>query len=240
MHGMLNQSGGQKKVVIVGGAPITDNYTDFINSSDLVIRINECKNYDPKTTGRRTDILCLNSIGIRTQMYHFFLKSGRFKNRYGIRKDKRASRAKLRFLRAAKQFCFVLPEGDFLSDFLQRHLADGHPLKEHMLTEISCEKTVVELVRRQLKIKNGRLLPGLSPDAFTDLWKSLSVYGSDIAMPTTGMITIEKVLTDPMFGGYKKYIVGFTNDCWEGHPNYQEKMLTEAYCQQDKLVRVKL
>ena len=51
-----------KSLVIVGSAPLEEDYSGVIDSADCVMRFNNCKNYN-QNSGTRTDILVLNCWG---------------------------------------------------------------------------------------------------------------------------------------------------------------------------------
>jgi hypothetical protein len=55
--------------------------------------------------------------------------------------------------------------------------------------------------------------------------------GSDNAtgFPSAGMVVIQRILEDPEFGSYQRYVLGFTFKGWQGHPFTLEKRLVETH-----------
>lgn len=52
-----------KRIAIVGSGQFTTDLSSEIDSCDLVLRFNECKNYG-KNCGKKTDILCVRNSGL--------------------------------------------------------------------------------------------------------------------------------------------------------------------------------
>ena len=51
-----------KNLVVVGNAPLTIDYSGLIDSADVVIRMNECKNHS-SFSGTKTTVICVNNMG---------------------------------------------------------------------------------------------------------------------------------------------------------------------------------
>lgn len=193
-----------KKLVIIGNADIDVDHSDFINSCDLVIRFNLCRNYNINT-GKKIDVLCLTNTGPHAiSFYH----------------ERKIS--KLGFVRNIGEVWFVRPRKRFIDKlFFNRK------------TETEYGKNIV--ISNNL---TGKDIEYITNDLYKTLWdKLLSLGSTNAVMPSSGMVVIEKVVSDGKYHDYEKYLVGFSHEGWEGHPWDLEKKLIDHYVSNGSLFK---
>lgn len=186
-----------QRMIILGNAPLKRNMSEYIDSSAAVVRFNECKNIGRKV-GSKTDYLCINNLGSPTN---------RFINRQLIKK--------LPFIGEVKEIWF--PRN---SEIMIAHRRELEPsLNEDEFQDKSNEivlsnslsgKTIINFTKEQnLSVISG--ITGCSLEEFLE--------------PSTGILAIEYVLSEPRFDKYIKVLLGFNFKGWSGHPWGAEEAL---------------
>lgn len=219
-----------KTAVIVGNAPLKYNFSEFIDSSDCVVRFNDCKNYGGHS-GNKTDILILNNSG---DPEYYRTLSDLLKPR--TRKEVERS---MPYVARANQVWFVRPPSALLSGFIRERIPDSSPFKESELRQNRHQRDLAAEIAQALCIPREKIRPLRALDFYTALWDKLLTYGTTEAVaPSTGMLGVEMVLSDPQFGGYRKFVTGFNWEMWPGHPGELERRMITHYSDQGQLTFV--
>ena len=138
-YGALHTDAGcnyLKSLVIVGNAPIASDLSSVIDAFDYVVRFNNCKNY-ALNSGRKTDLLVLNSTPVKNNTIRFFL-------------DQEAEGKEIEFLTMAKQVWFIRPN----SAFFHQHFSD-------LLTVARAKKSITDMVDERIEILETQIGPTL-------------------------------------------------------------------------------
>jgi hypothetical protein len=218
-----------KSLVIVGSAPLEKEYSDFIDSRDLVVRFNNCKNYNVHS-GKRTDILVLNNSGSpdNNHTLAFMLKP----------RSEEEVQQELPYLRMAEQVWFARPMGTFLQEFFKTRIDPDNRFREARLKEALLRPYLAVEIAKAQNIPESKV-KYITVDLFVKVWEKLLGYGdTDALLPSTGVLGIEMIFADPLFDVYEKYIVGFGWSGWEGHPWLLEQQLVNDYLKQGRLMSV--
>jgi hypothetical protein len=187
------------RLILVGSADVGLDHGAFVDSCDLVIRFNLCQNWNVNT-GTRTDVLCVSNTGPPArEMY------------------RRRQLAALPGIGAVREVWFCRPRRSRLESLLLGWR--GHPeLVEYGARIVAANG----LSRKRVQYVDKRF--------YRAVWgKLLSTGETRACMPSSGMLAVERVLSQGRFGGYEKYLVGFTHQGWNGHPWGLEKRMIEGY-----------
>ncbi|MCA8916586.1 MAG: glycosyltransferase family 29 protein [Planctomycetes bacterium] len=206
------------RVLIIGNAPVQVDYSEFVDASEHVIRMNECPNYDANT-GTRTTVLGLINIGVTGRDLY--------------------KKQSLRDWRVAQQVDEIwfrwwrFNAWDVLKTFVahprtrKQHLDYGDKLVRANALEgkhlVYAQRAFINSVKKKLwEVDRGRP------------WKKV--------LPTSGFLIIERVLADPRFKDREVNLLGFT---WEagsnkrsyrsGHTWDEEETLVQRYVEQGRL-----
>lgn len=212
----------KKSLVIVGSAPLNRDYSKFIDSSDCVIRFNNCKNY-AVNSGKKTDILILTRTGnpYRQKTLQFMLKD---RSEEEINKE-------LPYLKSAKQIWFARPGITFLEKYFKNNFPRNNKFRIHELKgfKITGQRDLMAEMINAQKMQEKKIFV-ITENVYIRTWQKLLSYGTTEAiMPSTGLLGIEMILDDKSFNSYEKYIIGFGFKGWKGHPWHLEKMLIKYY-----------
>jgi len=210
----------QKTLIFVGSAPLSKDFSAFIDSCDCVVRFNNCKNYG-RNTGTKTDLLVLNNSGNPDTMrtLRFMLEP---------RTEAEVNR-KLPYLHRAQEVLFARPPASFLADFVKTRIQQG-PLKENELSELRPNRDLAAEITAAQQIPAKKTSPLPSEEFYCDVWDKLLAFGStDAFAPSTGIMGIERVLNNPRFAEHRKFVTGFSWNMWEGHPAELERQLVLSY-----------
>jgi hypothetical protein len=188
-----------RRVTIVGNATVCVDHSAVVDSSEHVIRMNECLNYGTNT-GTRTTILGLINIGVVARdHYHRRSLVGRppvadaveIWFRWWKLGVLEMAWTLLRHPRTRKRY---LDYGDKL---VRANNLQGRRV-------VYAERELVEKTRRQLwQIDPGRP------------WNRV--------LPTSGFLFLQRVLTDPRFSGYDVCLVGFDWERGSGRRTYRDQ-----------------
>ena len=198
----------RKRIAIVGNAEVLKDYASFIDSCDIVIRLNLRADLPALTHGRlgtKTDILCYAPRGARLVV------------------DDPENEAQLRhFANAADRIWFLGPRWWFrlraggIARLLVRDRRLVFDASAATLRILRLEDRQVEYFARGFRQSVANRLRDLDSNTGNTL-------------PSAGMVVIQRVLEDPEFAAHRKYVLGFTFEGWHGHPFAAEKRLVEAY-----------
>ena len=211
-------AGLARRVMVVGNAPVSVDYSEMVDGSEHVIRMNGCPNWG-KNTGTRTTILGLINNGV-TGRDHYKKQSLRgwpvaekacevwFRaHRYGAWD---VLKTILRHPRSRKQYL----------DYGEK-LVRAHGLENKRI--VYADRSLIPAARKRLwELDRGRP------------WKKV--------LPTSGYLIIERVLADPRFKDCEVCLLGFN---WEvgsskrpfraGHTWDEEETLVRQYAEQGRV-----
>jgi hypothetical protein len=167
----------RKRLVLVGNALPEKNFSESIDTADIVLRFNFCNHFESGRVGHKTDILCLVNTEER------FRSSGELPTRV---------------LDSATEIWLI---------------ARAPP--DHG-----------DLILKANNIDKG--LTRIYTNELTTLREKLGTAAQTQKL-SSGIVALERVLTDPRFRLYEKQLVGFTWEGWQGHAWSAEQELCESY-----------
>ena len=206
------------RVVIIGNAGVEVDYTDFVDGSEHVIRMNQCLNHGTNT-GTRATILGLINIGVTgrdhykkrdlrdwpvmKQVDEIWFREHRFSAWDVLKTVARHPRTRKQYL-----------------DYGEKLIAANGLQNKRV---VYATRDLIPKVRKRLwDVDRGRA------------WASV--------LPTSGFLIIERVLADPRFAGCEVCLIGFT---WEagtskrtyrvGHTWDEEETLLRQYARDGRL-----
>ena len=176
----------EKRVVLVGNADVAIDYGELVDSSEVVLRFNECPNLG-NNTGNRTTILCLINTGaVGRDLYR----------KEGLKGFGPARTSEIWFRGRRDSWLDILLT--LLVSFPRRKKKLDYGPKMMRANQLSnpvvyADRSLLKRVRRKLWQVDPK-----RP------WKNVN--------PTSGFLALERVMADPRFDGYEVCLVGFT---WE-------------------------
>ncbi len=192
-----------KNLVIVGNAPLSINYSKIIEAADIVVRMNECKQYGGPH-GYKSDIIYMGNTGSPALRF--------ISERPFIGRDW-GQQAEVLFVRDS------LAHHEYFQGVKNRF----PDYSESELDDLSDQ--IIEA--NQL---GGRQVSRLSYDINKVLLNKLTALSEKpFICPSTGILAVEHILARPEFSNYRKHIVGFGFKGWSGHPWLAEKALIAGY-----------
>lgn len=198
------------RMIILGNAPMQMDMSDYIDSSDLVVRFNECQNYG-MGTGHKTDILCINNFGQPAEEW-----------------VKYKTISKLPFINQVSEIWFPRTESilEHRKTVPDRHF-DQLRFRDLSADLIASNHLANKSIVRFSDTLNAEVLSAL---------KRLS--SEEFREPSTGILAIAHVLTAPTYSKLQKVILGFTFEGWKGHPWAGERALVESYATNDNTLHL--
>ncbi len=194
----------ERRMIILGNAPMQMDMSEYIDSSDVVVRFNECQNYG-LGTGHKADILCINNFG---QPAEEWIKDQTF--------------FRLPFIDQVKEIW--LPRTPSILEH-RKSVRDRHfdvarfrDLGEELVNKNRLTSKVIE---RFSDKRNAEILDSL---------KKLS--SEEFREPSTGILAIAHAVASPRFAHLNKVILGFTFEGWKGHPWKGERALIAQFASQ--------
>ena len=191
-----------KRICVIGNAELLSNSTQFVDNSEVVIRINDCKNYTG-LSGRKTDLVFVNNTGEPARR---LVVNAPFQNqelfshvdKFVFVRDIKVHR---RFLLATEQERYL-------------NLIDDHADEIVHHNEILSNRT-------------DKLSKKFNLDVFRAIWQERKrrwIPGPFI-MPSTGIFAVMYAVGLKEMLGYDVTLIGFTFHGWKGHPWSSEKRL---------------
>jgi hypothetical protein len=201
-------------MVIVGNAPLAFDYSPLVDSADVVVRLNDCKN-DVGFSGTKTTILCVSNTGAPARRY--------------------IATASLRTIRqcaSAREFWFPRHTEAHL-DFVRRTQPASRLQEYFDLTDDIVRANGLE----------GRKLVRFSRELNTWLFRAIQetmvrhgIRDELFECPSTGMFAIAYALTAAEFRGSRLHLVGFGFHGWPGHPWAAERQLVADVADTGRLI----
>ena len=189
-------------LAIVGNGMVGKDQAKLIDACDLVIRFNEWKNYG-ENCGQRVDVLCICNTGNPARDF-----------------IRRACIRKAPFYDLVSEIWF--PRDSSVHKEHAKVFAPSYPARKFddqsdllVASNALSAKRIVRFSRET----NQRVFQALRARA-----------RQPFTCPSTGMLGIDYVLTEPRFADYKKNLFGFGFQGWEGHPWEAEQEQVKHYC----------
>lgn len=180
-------------IIIIGNSTVKTDYSEFTNSADFVVRINDARNYR-KNTGTKIDALCLTNLST----------PGRFFAKYKTVK-------KLVFIENVKEIWFPRPSNYFPTQFWLK------PFNSTVFVNADYRKHIIN--RNNLQKKE---IISFSEELYFSCYNDLNLaYDSKLHFPSTGYLTIKYVLN--RFQKSNISLIGFSFEGTKCHQWETEK-----------------
>lgn len=192
-----------KNLVIVGNSPLSINYSKMIETADVVVRMNECKQYGG-VHGYKTDIIYMTNTGAPAR--RFISERPFIKREWGQPAEVlfvRDSLAHHEYFQGVKNLFPDYSESEL--DDLSDQIIEANQLGGRQVSRLSYDINKIILNK----------LAALSEKPFI--------------CPSTGILAIEHILSRLEFSGYQKHVVGLGFKGWVGHPWLAEKALIAGH-----------
>jgi len=174
----------------------------MVDAADTVVRMNDCKNSVGRS-GRKTSILCINNCGAPARRY----VDGAILRKIPICVEAREiwipRESEVHRKHAARhQESAMLRESDDLTSAI---------LKANGLADRVVVRLTAALNEQMFEaIQQARRRHAIADPAW---------------MPSTGLLTVAGVLSDPRFSAYHVHLVGYRFQGWAGHPWRAERTI---------------
>lgn len=198
-----------RSIAVIGNGAVEQRYAAAIESHDLIIRFNDCRNFEDCAT--RTDVVAICNIGRAAKK---LLSSPDWRNRPSV-----AEASEIWSTRDP----LILPA-------MKRRLADSHP----DLSDLCDDHTDDFGLFCMQTEKQHVVIPQSSYEAVV---QELATYGNgSYVTPSSGVIAISGALA--RFPNASIILAGFGHEGWEGHPFSAEKLLVDVWCKTTRVRRL--
>ncbi|TPP11821.1 Urease operon accessory protein [Rhizobium glycinendophyticum] len=200
-----------RQVMIVGNGPVDDGVASLIDAADLVIRFNGSRNFG--VAGRRTDIVAVCNTG---RPGAAMLADPEWRDSEAVRRT-----AEIWSVRDPEKF------GD-----LKPALAISHP----ELDDFCDDYTDGFASFAAAKGKRHRIIHRDVHEALDETL--LALDAEPYVVPSSGLVVIEALLSDPAHAEDTIILAGFGHTGWDGHPFEAERRLVDRYIASGRLMRL--
>lgn len=198
-----------RTIAVIGNGAIDHRYAATIEAHDLIIRFNDCRNFQDCAT--RTDVVAVCNIGRAAKK---LLASPEWRNCQCVSEASEiwSTRDPL-----------ILPA-------MKRRLADSHPDLDDLCDNhtddfgLFCEQTKKQHV----------VIPQSSYEAV--VLELAAYWNGSYVTPSSGVIAISGALA--RFPNASITLAGFGHEGWEGHPFSAEKLLVDTWCKTTRVMRL--
>lgn len=200
-----------RQVMIVGNGPVDDGVASLIDAADLVIRFNGSRNFG--AAGRKTDIVAVCNTGRPgAQM----LADPNWRDSEAVRRTAEiwSVRDPDKFAALKGALAISHPElDDFCDDYTDGFATFAHANgKRH------------RIVHRDVHERLDEKLSALDAEAYV--------------VPSSGLVVIEALLSDPAHADDTIILAGFGHAGWDGHPFDAERRLVDRYIASGRVMRL--
>ncbi|MFB9912205.1 Urease operon accessory protein [Rhizobium paknamense] len=197
--------------MIVGNGDVAADAAPVIDACDMVIRFNGCRNFGP--AGRRTDVIALCNTGRPAKA---MLGDAEWRESEAVK--------------AAHALWMVRDPAKFES--LREGILANHPELDDFCDDYTDGFAAFCAAEgKQHVVIDG----GVHEKADADL----RAHDPDLrVVPSSGMIVITHLLTEPAYRQDDIVLTGFSHEGWDGHPFAAEKRLIDAYIAEGRLSRL--
>lgn len=200
-----------RQIMIVGNGPVDEGAAPLIDAADLVIRFNGSRNFG--AAGRKTDIIAVCNTGRPgAQM----LADPEWRDSEAVRRTTEiwSVRDPEKFADMKPQLAITHPElDDFCDDY-----TDGFAT---------------------FATANGKQHRIIHRDAHEGLDAALLALDAEpYVVPSSGMVVIQALLSDPTHAEDTIILAGFGHSGWDGHPFEAERRLVDQYISSGRVLRL--
>lgn len=200
-----------RQVMIVGNGPVDDGVASLIDAADLVIRFNGSRNFG--VAGRRTDIVAVCNTG---RPGAAMLADPEWRDSEAVRRT-----AEIWSVRDPEKFADLKPA-----------LAISHP----ELDDFCDDYTDGFASFAAAKCKRHRIIHRDVHEALDETL--LALEAEPYVVPSSGLVVIEALLSDPAHAEDTIILAGFGHTGWDGHPFEAERRLVDRYIASGRLMRL--
>ncbi|GAB1401600.1 hypothetical protein MASR1M68_05110 [Elusimicrobiota bacterium] len=194
------------RLLILGNAPLRENLSEFIDTSDIVLRFNDAFYYG-FNTGRKVDILCITNTGSSSLSIAT--------NREILRKKINEKVSEIWFPRD--------------SDYHKKYIIENHI--DYTLNEF--DDYSHEIISSNHL--NDKIIKKFSKEFNKTVFNKVITYNpSYFICPSTGIMALEYIISDERFSEFEKILVGFTFEGWKGHAWSEEQKIINSYMENRK------
>lgn len=200
-----------RQIMIVGNGPVHDGAAPLIDAADLVIRFNGSRNFG--AAGRRTDIIAVCNTGRPgAQM----LADPAWRDSEAVSRT-----AEIWSVRDPDKFSDLKPQ-----------LATSHPELDDFCDDYTDGFATFATA-------NGKRHRIIHRGVHEALDASLLALGAEpYVVPSSGMVVIQALLTDPDHAEDTIILAGFGHSGWDGHPFDAERRLVDRYIAGGRVMRL--
>lgn len=200
-----------RQIMIVGNGPVHDGAAPLIDAADLVIRFNGSRNFG--AAGRRTDIIAVCNTGRPgAQM----LADPAWRDSEAVSRT-----AEIWSVRDPDKFADLKPQ-----------LAASHPELDDFCDDYTDGFATFATA-------NGKRHRIIHRGVHEALDASLLSLGAEpYVVPSSGMVVIQALLTDPEHAENTIILAGFGHSGWDGHPFDAERRLVDRYIAGGRVMRL--
>ncbi|WP_246780529.1 Urease operon accessory protein [Rhizobium sp. AQ_MP] len=197
--------------MIVGNGPVDAGAAPLIDAADLVIRFNGSRNFG--AAGRRTDIIAVCNTGRPgAQM----LADPAWRDSEAVSRT-----AEIWSVRDPDKFADLKPQ-----------LAVSHPELDDFCDDYTDGFATFATA-------NGKRHRIIHRNVHEALDASLLALGAEpYVVPSSGMVVIEALLSDPDHADDTIILAGFGHSGWDGHPFDAERRLVDRYIASGRVMRL--
>lgn len=194
------------RLLILGNAPLRENLSEFIDSSDIVLRFNDAFYYG-FNTGFKVDILCITNTGSSS---------------LSIATNKEILRKRIN----EKVSEIWLPRD---SAYHKQYIIENNI--DYTLTEFNdYSQEIIESNHL-----NNKVIKNFSKEFNKTVFNKVINYNpSYFICPSTGIMALEYIISDERFSEFEKILVGFTFEGWKGHAWAEEQKIITSYIENRK------
>lgn len=200
-----------RQIMIVGNGSVDAGAAPLIDAADLVIRFNGSRNFG--TAGRKTDIIAVCNTGRPgAQM----LADPAWRNSEAVSRT-----AEIWSVRDPDKFADLKPQ-----------LAVSHPELDDFCDDYTDGFATFATA-------NGKGHRIIHRNVHETLDASLLALGAEpYVVPSSGMVVIEALLSDPDHAEDTIILAGFGHSGWDGHPFNAERRLVDRYIASGRVMRL--
>jgi hypothetical protein len=200
-----------RQIMIVGNGPVDDGVAALIDAADLVVRFNGSRNFG--AAGRKTDIIAVCNTG---RPGATMLADPEWRDSEAVHRTTEiwSVRDPDKFADLKSQLAISHPElddfcDDYTAGFATFAAANG---KQH------------RIVTRGVHEALDAALIALDAEPYV--------------VPSSGMVVIEALLSDPDHAEDTIILAGFGHSGWDGHPFDAERRLVDRYIASGRVMRL--
>lgn len=199
------------QIMIVGNGPVHEGAAPLIDAADLVIRFNGSRNFG--SAGRRTDIIAVCNTG---RPGAAMLADPAWRDSEAVRRT-----TEIWSVRDPDKFADLKPA-----------LAISHPELDDFCDDYTDGFATFAAARG----KRHRIIHRDVHEALDEAL--LALDAEPYVVPSSGMVVIEALLSDPEHAEDTIILAGFGHSGWDGHPFDAERRLVDRHIASGRVMRL--